>query len=212
MQFDLQKELGLGTPQAKPAFPWLPVIAGLCCVNFLMVIITLFVALQKPDQLPVTREQQPPAPNIVAVTSQLFAYTDQRIDQLETSIRDVNLALKQSRRTLTSVEADQRISDKRDRRNERSLEKTGLTNQDVLSAISTLNAARLPVEPLLPDEQASFDQLIDQDDSGQQVIAFVAAQTNPAERAAYMDSLQTKGNRWFDSAMTAIREQDPDAP
>ncbi len=209
MQFDLQKELGLVQPSAKAAFPWLPVIAGLCCVNFLLVIITLFYALQKPALSPPSNE--PPVATIAAVTSQMFAYTDVRINQLEDDLRDISQTLKQSRKTITAVEADQRISEKRDRRKDRDLAKAGLTNEDVISAINALSPSRQIVAPLSPEQQTSFDRLIDEDDSGKQVEMYIAAQTDPAVRASFIASIQNKGDRWFDNAMNAIEDDNPDA-
>jgi hypothetical protein len=209
MQFDLQKELGLhNTPAAaKPAIPWLYIIAGVSAVN-LVVIIGIFMYIlaggkSDDDTIPVSK--------IVEVTSQMFAYTEVRLSQLENAVNNINSSLKESQKDLTLVEAEQRITKKRERRKIRAMQKSGMSDKDIKDAIANLQTPPPQATPLNAEETARFDALIDEDDSGDQVRALINSQTDPGKRLSYVQVIRRKGDQWYDAAINAIRSNDPDS-
>lgn len=211
MQFDLQKELGLHNAPAavKPAIPWLYIITGVCAVN-LVVIIGLFIYFIASDRGS-SDAGQIPVSKIVEVTSQMFAYTDVRLTQLENAVNDINSSLKASQKDLTLVEAEQRINKKRERRKTRAMQKSGLSDKDIKEAINNLQTPPHQAAPLNAEETAAFDSLIDDDDSGDQVRAFITSQTDPGKRLSYVMVMRRKGDQWYDAALNAIRNDDPDS-
>ena len=52
---------------------------------------------------------------------------------------------------------------------------------------------------------------IDEDDTGDQVRDFINSQTDPGKRLSYVQVMQRKGNQWYDAAINAIRNDDPDS-
>jgi len=209
MQFDLQKELGMRGEHAKRPFPWLYVIAGFSAVNVVIVIVILAIFLfggNGKDDVDII-----PTKTLADATKQMFDNFDVRISQLEVAIKEINTSLKTSKKDLTMIDAEQRISKKREQRKIRTMQKSGLSDADVNSTISNLQKPPREAAPLSYDEQAEFDALIDQDDSGDQVRNFIKAQATPGKQQSYIRSIRRKGDQWYVATLKAIQNDDEDS-
>jgi hypothetical protein len=207
MQFDLQKELGLSRSQTQRRFPWLYVIAGFCAVNVIVVIGILILVLSGLDG-----KKDPnyiPNEDIVEATKQMFDNFDLRIATLETAIKEITTSLKSSQKDLTLIDAEQRITKKREKRKTRTMQKSGMTDSDVQDAINDLHSPPPEAARLSAEEQANFDALIDQDDTGNQVRNFITS-LDVAKQLSYLRVLRRKGDQWYVAAVQAIKDDDED--
>lgn len=209
MKIDLEREMGmLAQPRApRRAFPWLPVLAGLCVLNLLLAALALVRG--RPAAPPAAAPREDWSGLIAAIESQTVARTEPRFEALEFTLRELQAEVTQTKKTMVALQAERKIAERRDRaRVERQMVRA--QQADVRSIVRTAPAAPPPGAARLTEaELDAFNALIDRDDSGAQVRAFLRGLTNAAQASAYMAQLQDKGDRWLNSALVLIDENDP---
>lgn len=209
MKIDLDREMGmLARPRApRGAFPWLPVLAGLCVLNLLLAALALVRG--RPAAPPAAAPREDWSGLIAAIESQTVARTEPRFEALEFTLRELQAEVTQTKKTMLALQAERKIAERRDRaRVERQMVRA--QQADVRSIVRTAPAAPPPGAARLTEaELDAFNALIDRDDSGAQVRAFLRGLTNAAQASAYMAQLQDKGDRWLNAALVLIDENDP---
>lgn len=209
MRIDLEREMGmLAQPRApRRAFPWLPVLAGLCVLNLLLAALALVRG--RPAAPPAAAPREDWSGLIAAIESQTVARTEPRIEALEFTLRELQAEVTQTKKTMLALQAERKIAERRDRaRLERQMVRA--QQADVRSIVRTAPTVPPPGAARLTEaELDAFNALIDRDDSGTQVRAFLRGLTNAAQASAYMAQLQDKGDRWLNAALVLIDENDP---
>ncbi len=206
MKIDLEKELGLSTAPAPKQFPWLPVIAGLCVFNLVLVVVALVFSLRREHPVVIP----PSTPAIVELNSQSVARIERRLMSLERTHRNMRISQKKSKKELTVVSAGQKVKKKRERMKERELKEAGLTDEDIRRALRRAGPGRGVQVKLTDEETSALDDLIDGDDSGDQVRAFIRGLSSGPKKAAYIRHFKKKGDQWFDAALQLLNDNDPD--
>ncbi len=208
MKIDLERELGLvAAPAASPprGIPWLPLLAVVCGLNLLIAAGALLRGrAAAPPTLPPRDDW---SGLIAAIESQTVARTEPRFEALEFAVRDLQADASQTRKTLLAVQTELKVAERRERAGRQI---TRAQQADVRSIVRAAPAAPTPgAARLSTAELDTFNLLIDGDERGLAVRAFLRGITNAAQASAYLAQLQNKGDRWLNAAVALIDDDDP---
>ncbi len=116
--------------------------------------------------------------------------TETRIKSLELILRDLRVKQKKAKKSLSVVSAEQNVKKKQERMRIRELRKAGLTEKDLRRAIrKTIFPRQLKVE-LTDEEKNKLNRIVDEDDTSEQVKAFLHSVTNSLKKTAYLENLK----------------------
>ncbi|MCX7846526.1 MAG: hypothetical protein N2595_00620 [bacterium] len=209
MKIDLERELGLTSrPSARKAgFPWIAWVAGLCIVNLVIGVVALLRGWTSSVPLETPHSNWSSIAGIVE--SQLTARTELRFAALEATLRELEAEVVQARKAVVALETERKRVERRERiRRERP---PGRAREATVQAITSplMTAAPIGTIMLSAAELEAFDRLIDRDEAGEEVRAFLRSLTNAAQANAYLAQLQDKGDRWLNAALTLVDQNDP---
>ena len=184
---------------------WLLAIAGLGAVNLLLGASALYLASRAPRTAPPVIVTAPPGTVDVAVAS-----LEAHVNQLDRSLRDLRSTLKQSQKEIKVVTVEQAVDKRRERLATRDLKKSGAPESSAPRAAHRERVAAPQPVQLRAADIAALDSMVDQDLSGDGVIAFLRGITNAPLQQAYLESLVQKGDQWLNAAYPLLDDQDAD--
>jgi len=202
MKIDLEKELGLNQVSKPDKFPWPKVIIFLCAANFLILVILLFSS--KQNDYASTDES-----SFIAMNSQFIASVSARLTNIEQLQRQLRITQKKSKKAFTLVSADKKLQEKHERMKQKKLKKSGLTDDEINSLDSSMQN-RNAIGKMTAEEKNTLDDLIDHDESGAQMRAYIRALPSIAQKKAVIEYLKSKGNQWFKATLSLLADNDPD--
>ena len=203
MKIDLEKELGF-TQASKPnKFPWLKVIVFLCAANFLFLVIILFNS--KSNKYTSVSEN-----SFIAMNSQFIASVSVRIANIEKMQRQLRITQKTSKKILSIAATSKKLEEKHERMKQKKLNKSGLTDDEFDDLGSSVQNKSGQIN-ITDEEKNKLDDLIDRDESGLQIRAYINALPSAKQRRVIIEYLKKKGNQWFKATLPLLIENDPDA-
>ena len=205
MKIDLEKELGLSKFSQPDRFPWLKVVALVCVINLILAAIAVFLSARRE---PVAAPQE--MSDIAQLNSQSLAEISKRLAVFERMQRDIRINQKKSRKEMSVVAAAREVEKKRERMKQKELKKSGLTDEDI-RALKDAGPGQQPRLKLSDEETSELDALVDSDDSGAQVRAYIRAISSVPKRNANIQYLKNKGDQWFSATLPLLNSSDPDA-
>ncbi|RLD11970.1 MAG: hypothetical protein DRI44_02330 [Chlamydiae bacterium] len=203
MKIDLEKELGLNQASNSNKFPWLKVIIFLCAANLLLLIILLFTSKQN---LPASVNDS----SFIAMNSQFIADVSARLTNIERLQKLLQITQKKAKKEFSIVSADKKIQDKKERMKQKKLKKSGLTDKEINSLDSSLQNNG-SVGNITDEEKNNLDDLIDRDESGAQLLAYIRALPSANHKKAVIQYLRQKGEQWYKATLPLLADDDPDA-
>ena len=202
MKIDLEKELGLNLVSKPDKFPWLKVIIFLCAANFLLLVILLFSS--KQNHYASANES-----SFIAMNSQFIANVSARLTNIEQLQRQLRITQKKSKKAFSIVSADKKLQKKQERMKQKKLLKSGLTDDEINSLDSSMQN-RNAIGIITDKEKNTLDDLIDHDESGAQMRAYIRALPSIAQKKAVIEYLKSKGNLWFKATLSLLADDYPE--
>ncbi len=202
MKIDLEKELGLNQASKPDKFPWLKVIIFLCAANFLLLVILLFSSKQNSS---VSAYES----SFITMNSQFIANVSTRLTNIEQLQRQLRITQKKSKKAFSIVSADKKLQNKYERMKQKKLKKSGLTDDEINSLDSSMQNKNV-IGSITDEEKIAIDDLIDHDESGAQMRAYIRALPAITHRKAVIAYLKSKGNQWFKATLPLLADDDPD--
>lgn len=209
MKIDLERELGLGERagvRGQRERWWLLTISVVCVVNLVLGI--ALVVRGRPVR-EIVKEAAGGGGLEAVVESQVVARLGLRFEALEVALRELQREVGQVRKSVLALQAERKVVARRERGTERREREARRATEAQAVVRPALSAPVAGTVVLSEAELEAFDRLIDRDDTGLEVRAFLRGLTNAAQANAYLAQLQDKGDRWLNAAMTAADEMDP---
>lgn len=204
MKIDLEKELGLNQTTKPDNFPWLKAIVLLCAVNFILLIVLFFSSKSGSANASAS------ASSLALMNSQFVANVSARLANIEQLQRQFRITQKKSTKDISIVSADSKLGKKRDRMKQKELKKSGLNDDEIDTLGSSLQSKR-ENKIISDNEKIKLDDLIDRDESGAQIRAYIRALPSAPQKKVVIEYLKRKGNQWFNATMPVLADNDPDA-
>jgi len=204
MKIDLEKELGLNQASKPDNFPWLKAVVLLCAVNFILLIVLFFSTKNGSAGASAS------ASSLALMNSQFVANVSARLANIEQLQRQFRITQKKSTKEISIVSADSKLEKKRDRMKRKELKKSGLNDDEIDALDSSLHSNR-ENKIISDNEKIKLDDLIDKDESGAQIRAYIRALPSAPQKKAVIEYLKRKGNKWFNATMPVLADNDPDA-
>lgn len=196
MKIDLEKELGLNSSQNTGSSLWLKIIACFCVLNFFVVIFLFIAVLNKNNNSEIIKKNN-------LLVNRLAA----KLNNIERMQKQLRSAQKKSTKELTVVTAAKKIEQKRKRMQQKKIKKSGVDNEKFNALGSTVLNKKIN---LPQEEKNKLDDIIDRDESGEQLKAYIRALKSPAHKKAVIAYLKQKGNQWFKATLPLIADDDLD--
>jgi len=203
MKIDLEKELGFIQAPKPNKFPWLKVIVFLCATNFLLLVIVLVNS--KSNNYNSVNEN-----SFIEMNSQFIASVSVRLANIEQMQRQLRITQKKSKKILSIAASNKKLKDKHERMKQKKLNKSGLTDEEFDDLGNSVQKNNVGVS-ITDEEKNKLDDLIDRDESGVQIRAYINALPSAKQRRIIIEYLKKKGNQWFKATLPLLIEDDPDA-
>jgi len=203
MKIDLEKELGLNQSAPPDNSLWLKAILFLCVANFLFLVILFFNS--KSNRYDSARES-----SFAEINSQFIANVSARLTNIEQLQRQMKITQKKSKKVLSIAATGKKLELKHERMEQKKLKKSGLTDEEFDNLGSSIQNKNAFID-ITDQEKDKLDDLIDRDESGAQIRAYINALPSIKQRKTVIEYLKKKGNQWFRAALPLLNENDPDA-
>lgn len=218
MPIDLPKSLNLPEEPHTSRAHWRPsllhVLVALCVLNFLVAAgaITLYFLPERttPEEKTVITQTVAPTNRTDAMnlSSQLVVRLVAKLDSIDDELQNVRMENRTIKKEIASLSTIEDKLKKQERMKKKALEKAGLSADQLKKAMRETLPGSIPPAELSVEEKQDFDTLIDNDDTGASVEAFISQITQPARKAGYIQHLQEKGDQWADAALDAVTQGD----